>query len=71
MNDKLSIQGTAGDPIWVMCDGTEQHPIGVRLDCGDGGTIYLSKDQATDLASQLQQSVIELAEHEAASRMRG
>ena len=63
MSYKVSIQVTA--PIRVMCDGTEQHPIGVRLDCGDGMVVYLSRDQATDLAGQLKKLVDALAEYEA------
>lgn len=61
-NDKpLSIQGRAGDPIWLMADGQEDFPIGMRLDCGDGGVVYLSTDQATELARQLNSIVVELA----------
>lgn len=62
--ETLQIQGIAGDPIWVMCDGTEPYVIGVRLDCGDAGVVYLSREQATELAKQLNASVVELAKLE-------
>jgi hypothetical protein len=58
--EKLSIQGIAGDPIWIMCDGTEDFPIGIRLDCGDGGVVYVSRKQATELVDQLTKTLIEL-----------
>ena len=49
----LALHGIAGDPIWVMVDGPDSHPIGIRLDCGDSGVVYLSVEQAEDLESQL------------------
>ena len=58
---KLMIQGNAGDPIWVMCDGQEPHVIGIRLDCGDSGVVYLSREQAKELADQLIKTEAELA----------
>jgi hypothetical protein len=36
-----------------MEDGPESHPIGIRLDCGDSGVVYLSREQAADLHFQL------------------
>ena len=49
--EDLYIHGKATDHIWCM----EDKPgfIGVRLDCGDSGTVYLTYDQAKELASQL------------------
>lgn len=56
----LSINGVAGSPIWTMVDGPESHPIGIRLDCGDGGAVYVSKEQALDLAEQLNNIAVKL-----------
>lgn len=52
-NSDLFIHGHSTDHIWLMEDGPESHPIGIRLDCGDSGAVYLSKLQARDLAEQL------------------
>lgn len=49
----LSLNGRATDHIWLMEDGPGSHPIGVRMDCGDSGVVYMSRNQAADLASQL------------------
>ena len=53
MTDKLALSGLATNHIWLMEDGPDTHPIGVRLDCGDSGTVYMSRSQAKDLAEQL------------------
>jgi hypothetical protein len=37
-----------------MADGDEPNVIGIRMDCGDSGTVYVSRDQAKELAEQLQ-----------------
>lgn len=50
---ELSIQGQATDHIWTMEDGPESHPIGLRLDCGDSGVVYLSNDQAEKVVDSL------------------
>lgn len=50
---ELRLHGKSTNHIWLMEDGTESHPIGVRLDCGDSGTVYFSREQAADLAKQL------------------
>jgi hypothetical protein len=47
----LSLSGKATDHIWCMEDVPGY--IGVRLDCGDSGTFYLTYEQATELAKQL------------------
>jgi hypothetical protein len=47
----LFIHGHAGDPIWCMRESDEL--IGVRLDSGDSGTVYLTNEQARELATQL------------------
>jgi len=49
----LFLHGLATDHIWLMETGPESHPIGVRLDCGASGVVYLSRSQAKDLAEQL------------------
>lgn len=49
----LYLAGKAGNPIWLMEDGEEPHVIGIRLDCGDSGVIYVTREQAMDLAKQL------------------
>lgn len=52
-DDDLFVHGKATDHIWTMED--KEGFIGVRFDCGDSGTLYLSRDQATDLLQQLGQ----------------
>lgn len=49
----LVLEGEATDNIWIMEDGPESHPIGVRLDSGDSGVVYLSRAQAQKLAREL------------------
>ena len=49
----LNLAGHATDHIWLMEDGPESHPIGIRMDCGDSGTVYVSREQAAELSSQL------------------
>ncbi len=49
----LWLNGKATDHIWCMADGDEPNVIGVRMDCGDSGTVYMTRDQAKDLAEQL------------------
>jgi hypothetical protein len=50
---QLHLQGKCTDHVWLMEDGEEPSVIGVRMDCGDSGTVYLTRDQAADLADQL------------------
>lgn len=52
-NEGLQLQGRATDLVWTMADGDEPFVVGVRLDCGDSGTVYLTREQAADLSSQL------------------
>jgi len=49
----LHLSGCATDHIWLMEDGPESHPIGVRVDDGDSGTLYLSREQAKELGGEL------------------
>ena len=51
--EELVLNGRATDHIWLMKDGPESHPFGVRFDCGDSGVVYLSQKQAIDLANQI------------------
>lgn len=50
---ELKIQGVAVSPIWVMEDGEAPATIGIRLDCGDAGVVYMTSEQASDLANDL------------------
>lgn len=52
-DNSLRLQGKCTNHIWLMEDGEEPHVIGVRMDCGDSGTVYLTRVQAKDLAGQL------------------
>lgn len=52
-NKDLFLNGLGTDQIWLMADGPTTHPIGIRLDCGDSGVVYVSKDQAKELSEQL------------------
>lgn len=47
----LFLSGKATDHIWCMEDIDGY--IGVRLDCGDAGTVYFTRGQALELAHQL------------------
>jgi len=49
----LWLNGKATDHIWCMADGDEPNVIGVRMDCGDSGVVYMTREQAKDLAEQL------------------
>lgn len=50
-NASLHLRGKATDNIWLMED--VEGYIGVRLDSGDAGTVYLTTEQARSLAAQL------------------
>jgi hypothetical protein len=54
LDKTLHLNGNATDHIWLMADGDEPNVIGIRMDCGDSGTVYVSRDQAKELAEQLQ-----------------
>lgn len=45
MNEGLRLNGKCTDHIWLMEDGAERHVIGVRMDCGDSGTVYLTRER--------------------------
>ena len=51
--DDLRLQGKATDHIWIMEDGEEPNIVGIRMDCGDSGVVYLTRDQTRDLQEQL------------------
>lgn len=52
LSKKLSLDGKATDHIWAMED--VEGYIGLRMDCGDAGTVYLTPKQARDVISTLQ-----------------
>jgi len=52
-SENLRLHGKASDHIWLMEDGEEPWVIGVRMDCRDSGTVYLTREQAKDLSEQL------------------
>lgn len=49
--DDLFVHGKSTDHIWSM--ETKEGLIGIRFDCGDSGTLYVTKEQAADLLAQL------------------
>src|SRR6266436_1592305 len=49
----LQLQGKSSDHIWLMEDGEEPHVIGIRMDSGDSGVVYVTCEQALDLSKQL------------------
>jgi hypothetical protein len=51
LGNPLSLSGKSTDHIWLMED--VEGYIGIRMDCGDSGTVYVTKAQAKDLAEQL------------------
>ena len=53
MLNTLRIEGRAGSPIWLMEDGTEPATIGLRLDDGNAGVVYFTREQATELRDML------------------
>lgn len=44
-----------GEPIWGMVDG--DGTIGLRLDCGDGGSLKLTKEQAIEVRDTLDKMI--------------
>lgn len=48
----LLLQGKATDHIWTMEDIDGY--IGLRMDCGDSGTVYLTKQQAKQVIENLE-----------------
>lgn len=57
LDESLYLQGESTDHIWLMEDGKEPHVIGVRMDCGDSGAVYLTREQAKDLSAQLSEFI--------------
>lgn len=57
----MILQGKATNHIWFMEDGEEPHVIGVRLDCGDSGVVYFTREQAADLSKGLSNFLAEAA----------
>lgn len=50
---QLRLEGLATNDIWSIEDGPNTHPIGLRLDAGDSGVVYLSKKQAIEVIKSL------------------
>lgn len=65
-SENLRLQGNATDHIWGMVhadkEGTDV--IGLRFDCGDAGTLYLSKAQAHETIDTLNALLQQLTEQE-------
>lgn len=59
LEDRLVLNGKATDHIWLMEDGKEPHAIGLRMDCGDSGVVYLTREQAIYLSKELARFVAE------------
>lgn len=58
---KLQLQGKATDHIWGMVHAEEGVPyIGLRVDCGDSGTLYLTRSQAHEVIETLNSLLSEL-----------
>ncbi len=51
LSPALHLAGKATDHIWCMEDVTGY--IGIRFDCGDAGTVYVTKEQARLLIEDL------------------
>ena len=51
LSPELSLQGKSTDHIWTMED--VEGYIGLRLDSGDSGTVYLTKSQAQQVIDNL------------------
>lgn len=49
----LHLSGKSTNHIWLMEDGEEPFVIGIRMDCGDSGTVYVTREQAEFLAIEL------------------
>lgn len=66
----LHLQGNCTDHIWLMLDGEEPNVIGLRMDCGDSGTVYLSRSQAVFLVEELGLFLAKLKEWDASGKER-
>jgi len=51
----LFLYGEAKGPIWTTAD--RPRLIGLRLDCGDAGVVYLTKEQAREVINELKRWV--------------
>lgn len=51
--NELTLRGKANKPIWAMCDGEEPYALGLRLDSGDGGVVWMTREQAAEVVSAL------------------
>jgi hypothetical protein len=52
--NQLVLNGRATDHIWGMAHEVDGETLyGLRVDCGDAGTLYLTKSQAHDVIDTL------------------
>ena len=60
----LRLEGQATDLIWGMvhADKAGTEVIGLRVDCGDAGTLYLSKTQAHEVIDTLNSLLSQLTQ---------
>jgi hypothetical protein len=56
----LALRGKATDSIWVLPDGEEPHVFGLRLDCGDCGAVFLTREQARAVIQALEASLAQI-----------
>jgi hypothetical protein len=60
---KLHLEGQATDHIWGMVHEQKgQDVIGLRADCGDGGTLYMTIPQAHEVIDTLNSLLSQLAQ---------
>jgi hypothetical protein len=60
---KLHLEGQATDHIWGMVHEQKgQDIIGLRADCGDGGTLYMTIPQAHEVIDTLNSLLSQLAQ---------
>lgn len=54
----LEVRGYATDHIWALTN--EAGEIGLRFDCGDSGTLFLTKRQAHEVINVLNEVLSQL-----------
>jgi hypothetical protein len=54
---ELRIEGHAGNPIWSMTEANGE--IGLRLDCGDAGVVWMTPEQARETIEALKAELAE------------
>ena len=56
----LALRGKATDSIWVLRDGEKPHIFGLRLDCGDSGAVFLTREQAQAVIQALDAALAQI-----------